>query len=141
MKHTIYYRDLDGRNTKDVLRKLSTIDEEYLKRVFTAYKLLYDAEPRADFRTWYDQPNKQLPRQPRMNNQHNSPRTFVDGIIDKLSQAKNRRDLSPRQCDGIEVLSSQIEQMYDENLCANIEFAEEAQRHVKQTKILGALFA
>jgi len=140
MKHTIYYRDLDGRNTKDVLRKLTAVDEEYLKRVFAAYKLLYDAEPRNDFRTWYDQPNKALPRQPRMNNQHNSPRTFVDGITDKLSQAKNKRDLSPRQCDGIEALSAQIEQMYDENLCANIEFAEEAQRHAKQTKILGALF-
>jgi len=140
MKHTIYYRDLTGRDTKDVLRKLSAVDEEYLKRVFIAYKMLYDAEPRDDFRTWYDTPNKQLPRQPRMNNQHNSPRTFIDGIYDKLSQAKNRRDLSPRQCDGIEVLSAQIEGMYDENLCANIVFAEESQRHVVKNKILGALF-
>lgn len=140
MKHTIYYKDLDGRNTKDVLRKISTIDEEYLKRVFTAYKMLYDAEPRNDFRTWYDQPNKELPKQPRMNNQHNSPRTFVDGIIDKLNQAKNKRDLSPRQCDGIEALSAQIEQMYDENACANIEFKEEAQRYANQNKILGSLF-
>ena len=129
MKHTIYYKDLTGRDTKDVLRKISTQDEEYLRRVFIAYKQLYDAEPRNDFRTWYDQPNKELPRQPRMNNQHNSPRTFVDGIYDKLSQAKNRRDLSPRQCDGIETISAQIEQMYDENLCANI-----------KNKILGSLF-
>jgi len=140
MKHTIYYKDLTGRATKDVLRKISTQDELYLKRVMQAYKELYVAEPRKEFRTWYDMPNAKLPRQPRMNNQHNSPRTFVDGILDKLSQAPNKRDLSPRQCHGIEALSSQIEQMYDENLCANIEFAEQAQQHVKQQKILGSLF-
>ena len=38
------------------------------------------------------------------------------------------------------ILNGPLVDLHDENLCANIEFAEEAQRHVKQQKILGALF-
>jgi hypothetical protein len=140
MKHTIYYKDQVGRDTKDVLREITPDDQNYIKRVMSAYKELAEHEPRPEFGAWFDMPNTKLPRQPRQNNQHNSPRTFCDGIIDKLNQAKNRRDLSPKQCDGIEALSAEIEQMYEENLCANLEFKNKASKDSKDNTSYGKLF-
>jgi hypothetical protein len=140
MNQTIYYKEQLGRETKDVLREVSDPDQNYVKRVMNAYKELAENEPRPEFKQWFDMPNTKLPKQPRMNNQHNSPRTFCDGIIDKLNQAPNRRDLSPRQCDGIEALSAEIEQMYDENLCPSLVFKNKTEKDKVNNTSFNSLF-
>lgn len=133
MKETIYYKPQIGRDTKDVLRELTTQDQNYIKRVMLCYCQLALVEPRPEFAQWFDQPNDLLPRQPQKNNQRNSPRSFCQGIIEKLNAAPHRRDLSPKQCLGIEALSKEISEMYDQGLCPNITF--ENKLHKTQSAI------
>ena len=122
MKHTIYYKDQVGRDTKAVLRELNTQDQAYVKKVMTAYKDLAEADPRPMFGQWFNEPNTKLPKFKDKGMGHNSPRTWCDGILDKLNQASNRRDLSPVQCSGIGTLSELIEQMYEENQSPILKF-------------------
>ena len=114
MKQVIYYKPQIGKNTKDVLRECSLPDQTHIKKVMQCYKDLALADPRPEFNQWFNQPNELLPRQPQKNNLRNSPRSFCDGIIEKLNAAPNRRDLSPKQCAGIEALSKEISEMYDD---------------------------
>ena len=140
MKHTIYYKDLIGRQTKDVLRELAPVDQDYIKRVMQAYKDLADIEPRPDFRTWFDTSNPKLPKLKDKGMGHNSPETWCDGILDKLNQPKHRRDLSPIQCEGIEALSREIEQMYPENECPSLEFKNKADKDPQKDTSFTTLF-
>jgi hypothetical protein len=135
MKQIVYYRPLVGRDTKDVLRELTPADQEYIKLVMTCYKQLCAADPRPEYTQWFDMPNENLPRQTRLGGQRNSPRTFCDGIIEKLNQTPNRRDLSPRQCEGIEALSRAISEIYEQGLCPAIAFANKATRNAKPKPI------
>lgn len=114
MKETVYYKPQIGKATKDILREISPADQQYIKRVMTCYKELAEVDPRPEFKQWFNMPNEQLPRQPQQNNERNSGVTFCNGIIDKLTQAPHRRDLSPKQCLGIEALSKAISEIYDD---------------------------
>ena len=122
MKQVIYYKPQIGKNTKDVLRECSLVDQTHIKKVMQCYKDLALADPRPEFNQWFNQPNELLPRQPQQNNQRNTPRSFCDGIIEKLNASPNRRDLSPKQCAGIEALSREISEMYELGLCPYIVF-------------------
>ncbi len=138
-KQTIYYKPQIGRDTKAVLREISTADQNHIKKVMDCYRQLAITDPRPEFGQWFDMPNKDLPKQTAHNNQPNSPRTFCDGIIDKLNQAPHRRDLSPRQCAGIETLSREISEMFDD--CPYIVFADKSQQPaVTDTTTYGSLF-
>ena len=119
-QQVIYYKPQIGKATKDVLRETQLPDQNHIKKVLNCYLALAEVDPRPEFAECFDQPNDLLPRQPMKNNQRNSPRSFCLGIIDKLSGAPNRRDLSPKQCAGIEALSREISEMYD--LCPYIVF-------------------
>lgn len=138
MTEIIYYKPQIGKQTKDILREISTADQNYLKQVMQCYKLLAELEPRPEFAEWFNTPNPSLPVQPKLNNERNSPRSFCTGIIDKLNQAHNRRDLSPRQCDGIAALSQAISEMYDLDLCPNIVFKDKT---LKSAPVVPASFA
>jgi hypothetical protein len=138
MKHTIYYKDLLGRQTKDVLRELNKDDENYVRRVMNAYKDLAQVDPRPEFGQWFDTPNPKLPKFKDRGRGHNSPRTWCDGILSKLSQVG--RDLSPVQCSGIETLSSEIEEMYEENLCPSLEFKNKADKDLPKDTSFNTLF-
>ncbi len=113
-KQVIYYKPQIGKATKDVLRETQLPDQNHIKKVLNCYLELAKVDPRPEFAEWFDEPNDLLPRQPMKNNQRNSPRSFCNGIIEKLSAAPNRRDLSPKQCAGIEALSREISEMYDD---------------------------
>lgn len=129
-KETIYYKPQIGRATKDVLRELTLEDQNYIKKVMDCYRQLAELDTRPEFKQWFNSENHHLPRQPLNNNRHNSARSFCDGIIDKLNQAPNRRDLSPKQCDGIETLSQHIAACYDQGLCPTIEFKNKMEKSV-----------
>lgn len=122
MKQVIYYKPQTGKNTKDILRECNLPDQAHIKKVMQCYKDLALVDPRPEFNQWFNQPNELLPRQPQRNNERNTPHTFCDGIIEKLSAAPTRRDLSPKQCAGIEALSREISEMYAEGLCPYIVF-------------------
>jgi len=124
LKQVIYYKPQLGKNTKDVLRECSLPDQTHIKKVMQCYKDLALVDPRPEFNQWFNQPNELLPRQPQRNNLRNTPHTFCDGIIEKLSAAPTRRDLSPKQCAGIEALSREISEMYDD--CPYIVFENRA---------------
>lgn len=121
-KEKIIYKKRVGVNTKDTLRTIADKDQHWLKTVMLGYLCLESADARTDFRTWFNTPNEKLPRQPQHNNQFNTPKSFSQGILDKLEQDPRRRDLSPRQCDGIEELTTMMTTIYD---IPKIEFEEQ----------------
>lgn len=121
MKETIVYKNRTGVNTKDVLRIINTEDQHWLKTVMLAYLCLEHVDPRPEFKQWFNKANDKLLRQPKVNNEFNSPRSFSQGIIDKLEQDSKHRDLSPKQCQGIEELSKLMSEIYE---IPNIVFEE-----------------
>jgi hypothetical protein len=116
MKEIIAFKDRLNVQTKDTLRSISLTDQNWLKTVMMAYTVLEYVDTRPDFKTWFNRPNTLLPKQPRANNQHNSPKTFCEGIIQKLEQDPRRRDLSPRQCQGIEELTRLMAGIYEDSI-------------------------
>lgn len=118
---TILYKNKSGVNTKDVLRSVNEQDQHWLKTVMLGYLVLENTDPRPEFKQWFNTSNDKLPRQPLVGNKHNSPKTFAEGILAKLEQDAKRRDLSPKQCEGIEVLSSLMSDIYE---IPNIKFTE-----------------
>jgi hypothetical protein len=131
MKEKIIFKDKLNVQTKDTLRSINAVDQNWIKTVMMAYTVLEQWDKRPDFKTWFNRPNTLLPRQPRANNQHNSPKTFCEGIIEKLEQAPNRRDLSPRQCQGIEELTRLMAGLYNDSI-PTIEFVKQGQQKQPQ---------
>lgn len=131
---TIYYKDRTGRNTKDVLRELRPQDEMWLRMVFMGYRTLSEIDNRRGFKDWFNMPNTSLPKQPMKNNLHNSPASFCDGMMEKLHQGHGRRDLSPRQCDGIEALSQQMADLY-ENAIPVIAFKNKSAKTIPASQV------
>lgn len=120
MKQTIFYKPKTGVNTRDTLRQLNDADIAHLLKVMQCYLKLAKADPRWQFEDWFNKPTKLLPLQGRDNGyKPNSPKSWCEGIIDKLT--KQGRDLSPKQCEGIETLSIEIAKWYD-GQCPTIEF-------------------
>jgi len=113
MKETITYKNRTGVTTKDVLRTINNPDQHWLKTVMLGYLCLESVDPRPEFKQWFNKPNDNLPRQPLVGNQHNSPKSFCEGILAKLEQDAKRRDLSPKQCEGIEQLTKLMSEIYD----------------------------
>ena len=129
-KEIIIFKDKLNVQTKDTLRSISIQDQNWLKTVMMAYTVLEYRDSRPDLKTWFNRPNTLLPKQPRHNNQHNSPKTFCEGIIEKLEQAPNKRDLSPRQCQGIEELTRLMAGLYNDDI-PNIVFVKQGQQSPK----------
>ena len=129
-KEIIIFKDKLNVQTKDTLRSISIEDQNWLKTVMMAYTVLEYVDTRPDLKTWFNRPNTLLPKQPRANNQHNSPKSFCEGIIEKLEQAPNRRDLSPRQCQGIEELTRLMAGLYNDDI-PNIVFVKQGQQTAK----------
>tara|TARA_R110000868_G_scaffold354372_2_gene615642 strand:+ start:624 stop:1055 length:432 start_codon:yes stop_codon:yes gene_type:complete len=128
---TIIYKKRLGVNTKEVLRTINEQDQTWIKTVMQGYLKLtmHNADTSNEFKTWFNHANDQLPKLSLVGHPHNSPRTFAEGIIEKLEQAPSRRDLSPRQCEGIEVLSMQMSLGYN---IPDIKFVENGmQKEIK----------
>jgi hypothetical protein len=132
----IVFKDRRGVQTKDILRTVSNPDQEWIKTVMLGYLVLESADPRPEFKTWFNQANDRLPKQPQHNNQHNTPKSFAQGIIDKLAQPLNRRDLSPKQCQGIEELSNMLSEIFE---LPQIKFVEAHMKSTANTQF-GVLF-
>lgn len=101
-------------NTKDPLRQISPRDQAWLTTVFLGYQQLAAADTAPDsFKIWFQEPNAALPKQPRLNYQRNSPESFCQGLIEKLTGDVNRRDLSPQVCEAIETLTHMMSLGWD----------------------------
>ena len=131
---TIYYKDRTGVQTKDILRDINSADQNWLKTVMACYLALEYVDSRELFAQWFNTPNEYLPKQPKHNNQYNSPKSFAEGIIDKLNQKPNRRDLSPKQCDGIEQLSKQMATIYNDSI-PSIKFCHNMHKKVPASQV------
>lgn len=112
---TIYYKVRDAK-TKDPLRELADADKEYLKKVLACYQILAEWDDRPDFKTWFERPLEELPVQPQKNYERNSPRSFCEGLMDKLNQERRRQDLSPKVCDALEYLSILMAGLYEDSI-------------------------
>jgi hypothetical protein len=121
MKEIITYKPRTGVTTKDILRTINLPDQHWIKTVMLGYLCLEGVEPRPIFREWFNKANEHLPKQPKVGNQHNTPKSFAEGILAKLEQDPKRRDLSPKQCEGIEQLTKMMSEIYD---IPNIVFIE-----------------
>ena len=122
MKEIITYKPRTGVTTKDILRTIKPDDQHWLKTVMLGYLCLESVDPRQDFKDWFNKANEHLPRQPLVGNAFNTPKTFAEGILAKLEQDPKRRDLSPKQCLGIENLTKMMNEIYD---TPNIVFEEQ----------------
>ena len=110
----IYYRKKPNINTRDDLREIAIQDQNYIKHTLTCYQQLQDCEDIDPlFREWFTASNARLPKQPRERFKHNSPKTFCEGVVAKLNQAQNRRDLSPQVCVAIEELTEMMAGLFD----------------------------
>lgn len=117
----VYYKTRSGVNTRDPLKRLSPEDETWLHDVFCCYQILAELEPK--LKPWFTEPNSKLPKLKERGTGYNSPKTWSEGICDKLNQAPGGRDLSPVQCAGIETLSKMMAERYD---IPCIEFRDQA---------------
>lgn len=128
MIETIYYRELIGRNTRDILREMSKPDQEYVKRFMQGLIDLSKVDPRPEFGQWFSKPNKSIPPgtlkyDPKLKGKKppmQSPHDFCQGIINKLNQ--RGCDLSPRQHEGIETVTRLVSELYEENACPKLIF-------------------
>lgn len=134
MIETIYYKPQIGKATKDVLREINLADQNYLKLVMDCYEQLSSLD--SEFNEIFDEPQPRtiLPVQKQLGNIPNTPRTFCRGITDKLNQAHNRRDLSPKQCDGIEKLSRAFSRYFGEDRCPAIVFENKLNKNIESQR-------
>jgi len=110
----IYYKPKINANTRDNLRELNDTDQQWIKTTLEGYLALPqcpDVNPM--FCDWFKIPNKKLPVQPLKRMERNSPRTLAEGLLAKINQPKNRRDLSPQQCTGYEQLTELMAGIFD----------------------------
>lgn len=131
-EQVIYYKIKQGIKTNDPLRELNQQDQNYIKQVMECYMALAKADPRPEFAQWFAMPNPALPPQKERGGLRNSAASWCEGIIEKLSRAPHRRDLSPRQCQGIETLSEHIADCYDREHCPTIRFKDIATKNQPQ---------
>lgn len=125
----IYYRSKPNANTRDTLREISDADYRWLRTMMTAYADLQqcpDIDPA--YRQWFNMPNKKLPVQPLKRMERNSPATWAEGIVKKIDQGRNRRDLSPTHCDGIEQLTELMAGLFD---VPAVKFVEKGQEDTR----------
>lgn len=132
MEQVIYYKVKQGIKTNDPLRELSQQDQNYIKKVMECYLELSKIDPRPEFAEWFNMPNKALPPQKERGGERNSAHSWCEGIIEKLSRAPHRRDLSPRQCEGIETLSEHIADCYSRDICPTIRFKDSSLKNMPQ---------
>jgi hypothetical protein len=143
MKEIIYYKQQSNRQQSgEYLREISLPDQDYVKLVMQCYIALAEVDPRPEFREWFDMPNPKLPKLKDQGSGFNSPRTWCQGIIEKLSRAPTKRDLSPRQCNGIQALSEEISIIYDLGLCPSLAFVNKLDKITQSmpTTTFGKLF-
>jgi hypothetical protein len=130
-KEIIIYKDKVNVKTKDTLRSISLADQNWIKTVMMAYTVLEYRDSRPDLKVWFNRPNTLLPKHDaREKYRHNSPKEWCEGIIKKLEQAPNGRDLSPRQCSGIEELTRLMAGLYNDEI-PNIVFVKQGQQSPK----------
>lgn len=137
---TIYYRVKTGVDTKDPLRSINNSDQTWLKLVLQSYIDIVELDARTAVKQWFDMPNDKLPRQPQKNNERNSGRSFCIGMLEKLNQPERRRDLSPKQCTALEMLSLQIAELYAMEI-PQIKFVDLAFKNTPATNVnFGKIF-
>ena len=140
MKHTFYYKPKAGLNTNAVLREVRNID--VLKELLIHYALLlqqasidgYDGISAAEIKQWYTSPNEHLPKKSDGNirlkggyspQSYQSTFEWLEGMLEKVSRQKGT-DLSPRQCEGTEMVSKQLHVIFNTPL---LEFKDIADKY------------
>ena len=136
-KEIIIFKDKPNVKNKDTLRSINAADQNWLKTVMMAYTVLEHIDTRPDLTVWFNRPNTLLPKHDaRENYRHNSPKSFCEGIIKKLEQGPNGRDLSPRQCEGIQELTRLMAGLYNDDI-PNIVFVKQGQQSPKLESFTG----
>jgi hypothetical protein len=115
METIFYYREKKSDRTRDPLREIKNIAElaELLKLYQATIELAclqgYDGWLATDFEEWYLDVNEHLPKKTLTGGIYcyQTPREWLEGCIEKTSRPRGH-DLSPRQCEGITVLSQQF---------------------------------
>jgi len=96
---------------------------------------LAQADPRWQFEDWFMKSHELLPKEKYNNWKRNSPKSYSQGIINKLNQ--RGCDLSPQQCQGIEQLSKLISEWYSPELCPTIEFKNRLEERIDRSRPAG----
>ncbi len=138
MRHIFVYTERDT-NTRQPLRRIK--DLTGLKELLELYQQLmetaslnghnqFDAR---DLRAYWTMTHSGLPRKTPEGvdwkgnrqstaSQLQTPKEFLTGMIEKVSRPVTRADLSPRQCEGTELLSQQLAELFN---IPNIEFVDQ----------------
>ncbi len=137
MRHIFVYTQRDA-NTRQPLRRikdltgLKTLLEQYWQLMETVSADGYYPYDAGDIRAYWTMPHLGLPkrtpegvdwrdRTQQTASQPQSPRQFLEGMIEKVSRRQGN-DLSPRQCEGTELLSAQLAELFN---IPNIEFVDQ----------------
>ena len=115
MAIVLAYNNLEGRNTRDVLRRLITRDMDNLREQIKTYWLVMEHESDRELTEVWNKPTKAMPKKtvvPGKKYALQTPREFIEGIQEKINRQRGT-DLSPKQCDGITAFSEWFSEHYD----------------------------
>jgi len=99
------YNNLEGRNTRDVLRRLSTASMDRLREeVNLIWSVMEnkDTQAQTEYYNIWTTPSASIPKKtivPGKKWAKQSPREYVEGFKEKINRQRGT-DLSPKQCDG-----------------------------------------
>lgn len=96
------YTNLEGRNTRDVLRRLSTPAMDRLRQEVNMIWDEMEHQRDVNYTNYWHTPNTKVPKKTVIEGRKydkQSPREFIEGFKEKINRQKGT-DLSPKQCIG-----------------------------------------
>lgn len=118
MSIILTYNNLEGRNTKDVLRRLTTSSMDKLREeTDLMWKIMESRECKEDpeYSEIWNKPTQAVPKKTVIPNKKytlQSPREYLEGFMEKINRSRGT-DLSPKQMDGFYNLHSWFVQEFE----------------------------
>lgn len=96
------YDNLEGRATRDTLRRLNTRDMDRLREEVDLYWKVMEKQSDPEYTHIWTTPTAAMPKRTVIPNKKyalQSPREYMEGFQEKINRQRGT-DLSPRQCEG-----------------------------------------
>ena len=97
------YDNLEGRATRDTLRRLSTRDMDKLREEVDLYWKVMEKQNDPEYTLIWNTPTRAMPWRTIVAGKKyrlQSPREYLEGFMEKINRQRGT-DLSPKQCEGV----------------------------------------
>jgi hypothetical protein len=114
MATILAYDNLEGRNTREVLRRLNTRDMDRLRDEVDLYWKVMEQQDDPEYTQIWNTPSKAMPKKTLIAGKKyalQSPREYMEGFREKINRQRGT-DLSPRQCEGFTNFNSWFSQEF-----------------------------